>query len=319
MNHLSRLSFWIVVGALLLTNTVSAIQVESGSLLKISQFPSAFVKPKDVYIWLPAHYNTQTKFAVLYMHDAQMLFDAKTTWNKQEWQVDEVASTLMQSGSTRDFIVVASTNGNYQGEQRRMSEYFPQGAVQYLSTAQHQAVLKAKEPNGELVLTDQGIQSDHYLKFLTQELKPYIDRTFSVHNNAANTAVMGSSMGGLISWYAMLEYPDVFGAAACLSTHWPGIDPKPNNPLPDAFLGYLRDHLPKPNADGAISHRVFFSLGTETLDSFYLPSQKKVDALMTELGYTEKHWQTVLYKGDAHDEKSWAKQLPDAMRFLFAK
>lgn len=309
--------FLLYLCLLVLNSQAVAMQVASGRLLRIEKFPSEFVPPKDVFIWLPEHYHIQTKFAVLYMHDAQMLFDASTTWNKQEWQVDEVASRLMKSGKTKDFIVVATTNGDYFGEKRRANEYFPQGALQYLSQEQQLALLKQKRNGGQTVFAKDGITSDNYLKFLTQELKPFIDQTFSVHRNAANTAIMGSSMGGLISWYALAEYPAVFGAAACLSTHWPGAIPHTNNPVPNAFAAYLRDHLPKPGASP--SHRIYFSLGTETLDKYYPPLQKRIDKLMAELGYSEPHWRTDLFPGDAHNEISWAKRLPVAMEFLFGK
>ena len=62
--------------------------------------------------------------------------------------------------------------------------------------------------------------SDNYLKFLVEELKPFVDKTYRTHPDRANTLVMGSSMGGMISAYAIAEYPDVFGGAACLSTDW---------------------------------------------------------------------------------------------------
>lgn len=310
--------FLIYCCSLAFAQSSLAMQVSAGSLLKIEKFPSKFVQPKDVFIWLPDHYNTQTKFSVIYMHDGQSLFDATTTWNKQEWRVDEVAAELMKSGKTKDFIVVSSTNGDYFGENRRANEYLPQGAIKYLTEQQQQTLLNTKRNGGQPFFADVGIQSDRYLKFLTQELKPYIDNTFSVHNNAANTAVMGSSMGGLISFYALAEYPDVFGSAACLSTHWPGAVPYKGNPLPKAFEAYLRDNLPKPGKTSA-SHRIYFSLGTETLDQYYPPHQKEIDKLMTELGYAEPHWRTDLFPGDAHNETSWAKRLPVAMTFLFGK
>ena len=79
------------------------------------------------------------------------------------------------------------------------------------------------------------VQSDAYLKFLVTELKPFIDSTFSVATDRSNTFIAGSSMGGLISMYAVCEYPAVFGGAACLSTHWPGIFTAENNPIPEAF------------------------------------------------------------------------------------
>ena len=77
--------------------------------------------------------------------------------------------------------------------------------------------------------------SDNYLKFLVTELKPFIDKKYSVYKDMNHTFIAGSSMGGLISMYAICEYPRVFGGAACMSTHWPGIFSAEGNPVPDAF------------------------------------------------------------------------------------
>lgn len=288
-----------------------AMQVSSGSLHHIEQFPSKFVDAKDVYIWLPESYNQNKQYAVLYMHDAQMLFDAKTTWNKQEWQVDEVASKLIHQNKVEPFIVVASTNGDFRGKGKRMNEYFPSKPFFKLPKKQQQSVLNQRRENGEKLFVG-GIESDNYLKFLVKELKPYIDRTFSVKADLANTAIMGSSMGGLISLYAISEYPNIFGAAACISTHWPGALPIENNPLPQVIFEYMRTHLPSSE-----SHKIYFALGTETLDKHYPPLQIEADKIMREKGYSHKNWQTNLFKGDAHDEVSWAKRLPNAMIFLF--
>lgn len=297
----------------LVSTLLYAMQVSTGTLHHIEKFPSAFVDAKDVYIWLPEGYNREKQYAVLYMHDAQMLFDATVTWNKQEWQVDEVAGKLMREGKVKDFIVVASTNGDYNNQGKRMNEYFPQKPFANLSASQQQGVLRQTRGDGKKLFVG-PITSDNYLKFLVQELKPYIDKTFSVKANPENTAVMGASMGGLISLYAISEYPQVFGAAACISTHWPGAIPKEDNPIPQTFFSYMQTHLPGPN-----THKIYFSLGTETLDKYYRPLQAEVDNIMSSKGYSQKHWQTRLFAGDAHDEESWAKRLHMPMIFLFGK
>lgn len=290
-----------------------AMQVSSGTLHHIEQFPSEFVTPKDVYIWLPEQYNRNKQYSVLYMHDAQMLFDANTTWNKQEWQVDEVAGRLMHEGKVDDFIVVASTNGDFREQGKRMNEYFPQKPFNALTEKQQQNLLSQTRDSGKKLFVG-PVVSDQYLKFLVQELKPYIDKTFSVRTGPEHTAVMGSSMGGLISLYAISEYPEVFGAAACISTHWPGALPKAVNPIPDVFFSYMQQHLPNPK-----SHRLYFSLGTETLDKHYPPLQLKADAIMKSKGFSSQNWQTHLFEGDAHDETSWAKRLHMPILFLFGK
>lgn len=146
------------------------------------------------------------------------------------------------------------------------------------------------------------------------ELKPYIDKHFPVKSDRDNTFIMGSSMGGLISIYALTEYPHIFAGAACLSTHWPGSFNQDDNPIPDAFLSYLEQHLPQPG-----THRIYFDYGTETLDAWYPPLQARVDKLMKQKGFTDHHWLTREFTGAAHTENAWAARLHIPLQFLLAK
>lgn len=125
---------------------------------------------------------------------------------------------------------------------------------------------------------------------------------------------MGSSMGGLISLYAICEYPDVFGAAACLSTHWPGIFTMENNPIPEAFYRYLENNLPDPR-----KNKIYFDFGTATLDAMYPPLQAEVDKIMIKKGFSSGSWQTLKFEGEDHSEKAWKKRLPIPLTFLFGK
>ena len=143
-----------------------------------------------------------------------------------------------------------------------------------------------------LYFNDYKIQSDGYLKFWVTELKSFIDKTFSTYTDCRHTFIMGSSMGGLISMYAICEYPQVFGGAGCLSTHWPGIFMMNNNSIPDAFVNYLKSHLPNPK-----THKIYFDYGDQTLDAMYPPLQAKVDEVMKEKEYTPKNWITKYFPG----------------------
>ena len=201
-------------------------QVSSGTLQVIPQFESGFVPARDILVWLPEDYSEDGEYAVLYMHDGRMLFDASTTWNKQEWGVDEVASRLMAEGKVRDFIVVGIPNA---GEDRHI-EYFPQKPFEMMTAEQQEAFYAMGRGEGSLLSGE--VRSDKYLRFLVEELKPYIDEHFTVLTDPDNTFVMGSSMGGLISIYALARYPGIFGGAGCLSTHWPGVMPHENNTWP---------------------------------------------------------------------------------------
>lgn len=118
-------------------------------------------------------------------------------------------------------------------------------------------------------------------------------------------------MGGLISLYAICEYPDVFGGAACLSTHWPGTFSLENNPFPEAFRRYLSRKLP-----AARKNRIFFDLGDQTLDAMYPPLQRQIDEVMYKAGY-RKNWVTLYLLEENHSEKSWQKRIPAALNFLF--
>lgn len=283
--------------------------VSSGKIMRIENFSSKFVSPRNIDIWLPKGYNNQKKYAVLYMHDGQMLFDSTITWNKQDWQADEVATKLMNLGNTKEFIIVGIWNGGA----TRHADYFPQKPYESLSSNQKDFVTAELKKLGR---TEENFQpiSDNYLRFLVKELKPYIDQHFSVWTDPANTFVAGSSMGGLISMYAICEYPETFGGAACLSTHWIGIFSDTNNPIPEAFLNYMEAHLPSPK-----THKIYFDFGTATLDAFYPKHQAKVDELMLKKGFSSNNWKTLKFEGEDHSEKAWAQRLHLPFEFLLKK
>ncbi|PXY01878.1 esterase [Marinifilum breve] len=276
-------------------------EVSSGTIKRFENFDSKFIVPRNVDVWLPDGYSTDKKYAVLYMHDGQMLYDATKSWNKQEWMVDEVVSKLIKEGTIEDCIVVGVWNGG----KYRHSDYFPEKAANYLS----------EELQKQLKDTLMGdLRADEYLKFLTKELKPFIDKNFSVKTDKANTYIAGSSMGGLISMYAICEYPEVFEAAACISTHWPGDTKIADSKIPHAFYKYLNDHLPDPS-----SHKIYFDYGTETLDRLYEPFQLEVDKTMKQKGYTKENWITLKFEGENHSEDSWCKRLHIPISFIMKK
>lgn len=287
----------------------SAVRVSEGRVVRLDSFPSEFVTKRNVDIWLPEDYSVQTKYRVLYMHDGQMLFDSTTTWNSQEWKVDEIASRLMDEG-VRPFIVVGIWNSG----RGRHSDYFPQKPFENLPQEFTDSLLREAKRNGEAFLFSNNIQSDNYLRFLAKELKPHIDKTFSTLTGPQDTFIAGSSMGGLISLYAMCEYPEVFGGAACLSTHWPGTFTMEGNPIPGAFRDYMRASLPDP-----ASHKLYFDFGTATLDAFYEPFQVAADSVMVERGYSDSNWITRKFEGENHSEAAWSKRLDVPIVFLMGK
>jgi enterochelin esterase-like enzyme len=280
-----------------------------GSIKRIDNFPTKFISPRTVDVWLPSTYSKEKKYSVLYMHDGQMLFDASSTWNKQEWKVDEVASQLMQENKVNDFIVVAIWNI----PNLRHMDLYPNKPYQLLSN-ETQEKIQVEVKKTQFPFDDKKINSDNYLKFIVKEVKPFIDENYSVFTDANHTAIMGSSMGGLISMYAMCEYPEIFGKAACLSTHWVGFRDFENNPIPESFFAYMMKNLPN-----AATHKIYFDYGTETLDASYLKYEYRVDEVLQSKGFDQKNYKNLKFEGENHSEASWQKRIDIPFLFLFVK
>lgn len=279
-------------------------KVSAGSIKRFENFPSKFVSPRNVDIWLPEGYSEKKKYAVLYMHDGQMLFDPTNNWNKQEWGVDETMSKMMSEKKIRNCIVVAIWNI----PKERFADYFPKKIIKNIPEPMRTEVLN-KQIAGKP-------SADHYLKFIVKELKPFIDKNYATMPDVRNTFVMGSSMGGLISAYALCEYPTIFGGAGCLSTHLPMvtfdlINDKNDKYVASKFRDYLLINLPKAN-----TRKIYFDYGTATLDSLYEPYQKKIDLILKSKKNDKNHWITRKFEGESHTEKSWQKRLPIPLEFL---
>ena len=284
-------------------------KVAAGSIKRIENFASHYVNARNIDVWLPEDYNDNKKYAVLYMQDGQGLYDADITWNHQSWEVDDVITKLVREHKIKDVIVV----GIWNGQSLRHSEYFPQKPFENLTTIEKDSINAQLQRASRSKGAFQPI-SDNYLKFLVTELKPFIDKNYSTYTDKENTFIAGSSMGALISMYAICEYPNIFGGAACLSTHWPGSFTVDNNPVPNAFSNYIRDNLPNPK-----HHKIYFDYGDQTLDALYPPLQHNVDIVMRSKGYSKKNWMTQFFPGDNHSELSWNKRLDIPIVFLLSK
>lgn len=285
------------------------VKVTTGKIHHIENFQSKLIDARNIDIWLPNGYSEKEKYAVLYMHDGQALYDKQHTWNKLSWEVDKTAGKLIKEDKTAKFIIVGIWNNGA----KRHAEYFPEKPYKSLTQTQKNTISKQlKKSHGSNEIFNPC--SDLYLDFLVTELKPFIDKNFSTRPEQENTFIAGSSMGGLISLYAICEYPKVFGGAACLSTHWPGIFTTNNNPIPDALISYLKTKLPNP-----ANHKIYFDYGDQTLDSMYKFYQKKVDIEMQSKGFSYKNWQTRFFPGENHSEISWAKRLDIPLLFLLKK
>lgn len=262
-----------------------------GRLASLGHFRSKLVEPRTVQVWVPPGRPPEDGYGVLYMHDGQNLFSPKTSFLGVDWDIPGAITRLTRFGSIPAPMVVGVWNTPL-----RLSEYMPAKAMPF--------VPKVLEKGDAVRGLDLPVLSDRYLRFLVEELKPYIDKHYPTRDDPRFTAIMGSSMGGLISLYAVCEYPHVFGGAGCISTHWPAGG--------GATLEYVRSALPKPGAN-----RFYFDYGTETIDAPYEGFQRKVDAMMREAGYTyDRDWLTCKCPGQDHSEMAWRVRVTYPLEFL---
>jgi predicted alpha/beta superfamily hydrolase len=267
-------------------------RLEDGSeLLAFPDFSSGFVRQRTVLVWLPPGYAASANGCrVIYAHDGQNLFDPQTAFAGVDWGLHTAIGRLIADGRIRNTLAVGIWN-----TPDRYQEYDPQKVVEQYLDEQEQAGYQAEHGRP---------MADRYLQFIVQELKPFIDSRFRTLPAAVDNLLLGSSMGGIVSVYALCEYPGVFGAAACLSTHWPTGNGK--------MIDYLADRLPD-----AQDHRLYFDYGTETVDAQYEPFQRQVDDLLRRRGYVEgRHWITRKFCGADHSERSWRRRIDIPLRFL---
>lgn len=266
-----------------------------GNLTINEGFESAYVESRAVRVWTPADYDPSVKYDVIYMHDGQNLFDASITWNHQEWGVDEVLSQMFAAGEIRPCIAVGIDNSPL-----RYEEYYP-------------SMICDDVPAGVLP-EDFKALGDEYLQFVVEEVKPWIDSTYSTWGDPDHTFIMGSSCGGLISSYALCRYPEVFGGAACLSTHSSLMNPHTNidqKPASVVYLEYLRANLP---AD--TEHILYMDCGDCPIDSAYKESQAAINQMIDELDWNEENYMYRFFPGQSHSENDWRSRLDIPVRFL---
>lgn len=273
--------------------TVVRLSDGTGAVERYAAFAARSVAPRHVDVWCPPGYaaHGDTRYPVIYMHDGQNLFDPAWATYGMDWGVDEAIARLMRDAGLPGAIVV----GIWCSSERRR-DYMPQKPLMAPGAQAMRAAFVA-EAGGDSM-------SDDYLFGLTQELKPFIDATYRTLPDPRHTFVMGSSMGGLISLYAVVEYPSLFGGAGCLSTHWPIGG--------DRLVDGLGAALPPPG-----NHRLYFDFGTASLDAAYEPFQRRMDDHLRAAGYQSgADWLTMKFDGAEHNESAWRARVDIPLAFL---
>ena len=232
-------------------------------------FSSSLDNKRDIIVWLPQNYgslkNKDKRYPVLYMHDGQNILDPKTSYAGKDWRVDETVTKLIKQKKIKEIIVVGIYN-----TPDRLDEY------------------------------SWSEKGQNYLKFIVTELKPFIDSTYRTLPGKEDTAIMGSSMGGLISFYAAWNYPEVFSMAGCLSSSF-----YYNN---DNGIKQVRDY-------GGTKKKVKFYIdhgedGSVRGQRMFVELSKKGYVIGQDIDY-------FYAPGAEHNEAEWAARLERPLLFFF--
>ena len=286
--------------------------VSSGQIVWLSDFaPAQDVGVSDIWVWLPAGYSAQPKrrFPVLYMHDAENIFDRRLSSFDKEWAMDEAITRLAERGDLREWIVVG-----LRSPKNRYQTLFPQKLMDHLPEEYRQSVLSIDFPG---IAAGPALRGDRYAAMVAKDLKHRVDATFRTLKGPEDTAVMGSSMGGLMSLYLIGEYPGVFGQAAGLSTHLPLSNPDGGDSelraaqVAAAFSAYFDTT----QLDPARNH-IYIDHGTATLDAFYAPYFARFGEMMAARGWAGASFESRAFFGAEHEETAWAQRIDIPLGFL---
>ena len=255
-----------------------------GTLVTWRDVESSFLdKKRHVEIWLPPGYDDDPErhYRVIYMHDGQNLFDPRIANTGIDWGVDEAMMRGIQDGLFEPAIVI----GVWSTEQRG-PEYSP------------------------------WHDGQEYAKFLIYELMPRINAEFRTLTGPENTFAMGSSMGGLLSFYLVKENPAAFGACGCVSAHFPLSEAVFTSNVGDDKTPYVVKDIAGGDTVPA-GARFFFDFGTETLDAAYGPTHAVVRDWLLQQGLVEEQdFRIRQYAGAAHSETAWRARLIDQLSWL---
>ena len=265
-----------------------------GRLVYWTDVRSAFLGPtRHVEVWLPPGYDSasSTRYPVLYMHDGQNLFDPRIASTGVDWGVDEAVVRLAARGVIPPVIIVGVWNSAARG-----LEYSPwHGAPRYA-------------------------------RFLIEELMPRVNAEFRTLTGPQNTAVMGSSMGGLLSFYLVTHHSDVFGACGCISTHFPLSARVAEEAVLGAAAAGRADSVPYVIRDiergltAPRGTRYWFDYGGQGLDAQYGPTHDSVRTWLLGHGLVEtRDFVIRRYANATHNEASWRARLDDPLTFIFGR
>lgn len=258
--------FIFLLLAFIFGNQCFSQSTASKNVTTFSIYAPQLGKDKKVWLYLPEGYaNSRKNYPVIYMHDAQNLFDKATSFSG-EWRADETLDSLKAQ-----LIIVAIAHGN----DKRIDELTPYKNATY-----------------------GGGHADAYLDFITKTLKPEIDKRYRTKTGKKHTGIMGSSLGGLVSFYAVLRHPEVFGMAGIFSPSFWFTD--------DIYT--LAAKTPKVKA------KLYFMAG-DSEDKDMVPDMQRMETLIKPK-ISENKIKSKTVNGGKHNEALWSREFGEAVVWL---
>jgi alpha-glucosidase len=264
-----QLRYYILILFCLISIRIFAQSTASQQVVRFDIEAPQLETSKKIWVYIPKPYEKSEKaYSVIYMHDAQNLFDAQTSY-VGEWKVDEYLDSISED----ETIIVGIEHGN----EKRADELTPYPHEKY-----------------------GGGKADVYLDFIINTLKPHIDKTYRTVSDAKHTTIFGSSFGGLLSFYAVIQYPETFGNAGVFSPSFWFTD--------DIYNLVEQTNIPE-------SSRFYFLAGSDESEEM-VPDVERMVSLLQRKGVPPEHIGSTIIAGGKHNETLWSENFPEAYQWL---
>jgi predicted alpha/beta superfamily hydrolase len=287
-------------------------QLAIGSIEEFFIEHNAYDRRIQIYYPFNNQIDKNTKFVI--MNDAEELFLEEDAWRGRSWRIDKTFKDLAKTNKNLNIVVIAVNSAKKPGKilnsTRRYADYFPNESIVYFKDGLKKSIYSA--------FIDQ--ENLNYPKFLASSLIPELENKLKIKLNKNNLGVIGSSMGGLSALNTVLEYPELFGFAGCLSIHWIGIKPFEYLTLPlrkkisadedtvNAIKRYVEINIHKLN-----DHKIYFDHGTRGLDYLYRDPQININKAFEENNILFK---SEVYKGHEHDPVDFGKRFKSIILYM---
>ena len=270
---------------------------------------------RKIQIYYPNNKKIDSDTLFIFMNDGEELFNAAESWHNMEWGIDEKIEEMNLNESELNFVIIAihsAKKGNrfFVDETKRYAEYFPKESIPYFDSGFKKRRYQEWVNKNNL----------YYLEFLTEDVIPFVEDKFDILLNNRNLGIIGASMGGLAALNALIEHPDLFGFAGCISTHWVGIKPFEYVLLPlvgkingdddtaNAIISYIEDNIT--NID---DQKIYFDHGTIGLDSLYSKPQRRVNKILDS---KSKDYKYLVFDGYDHYASEFGSRFDGVLEYL---